>query len=895
MEDAKLYNSISLGVSCQKDCGSHSFTSTKHGCAITLQHSFSTSSLASSDASIFIIGRTTSVSLKVSFIHYHIALVCLLGQCIPHLFMIVLMAMCGLLWVLATTPFITPHIAITMAITPYGWIGFLEPFVTPRKINIRALQIAIMLFLSFHPPNSCSYSHFHISSSLLPNPNNSHNHHSTSLPIPKPNSDATIKAPTPPWMKGPLLLQPHELLDLSNPKSNKPKPEKHQLSDKALTGKEVRGKKAMKKIAKRVEKLHKTHNSAETQMGSVKVENFGECLEENMDENMELRTKERMPWEKDEEVVFLSMKKEKVVTTAELTLDKVLLRRLRNEAARMRTWVKVKKAGVTEAVVDEIKRTWRRNELAMVKFDIPLCQNMDRAREIVEAKTGGLVVWSKKDVLVVYRECNHQLTTKGSILETNPYAMNWVKSAAQGDLYWVKSNHSSTKMLSWNADHKDSISMGIQDMNCQPVRGSLYERETDRLLDGLGPRFIDWWMHKPLPVDADLLPQEVPGFQPPFRLCPPHSSPKLTDYELTYFRKLAHPLPTHFVLGRNKGLKGLAAAILKLWEKSLLAKIAIKYGVPNTDNEMMANELKRLTGGVLLLRNKFYIILYRGNDFLPRRVAALVEKRELELSSCQLHEEAARMKAIQAFSSIDEPPQDTSTSGTLTEFRKIQTKLEDIKEINVDSNIQLEAEIYRLEKELKDEKHKVSILNKKIERSARELSKLNAAWTPTEQDNDLEMMTDEERECFRKIGLKMQSCLVLGRRGVFDGVLEGLHQHWKYREVVKVITMQRLFHRVLDTAKSLETESGGILVSVDKLKEGHAIIIYRGKNYRRPPIKVAKNLLTKREALCRSLEMQRIGSLKFFARQRQQAISELELKLANLQQRKEIERREFEN
>lgn len=44
--------------------------------------------------------------------------------------------------------------------------------------------------------------------------------------------------------------------------------------------------------------------------------------------------------------------------------------------------------------------------------------------------------------------------------------------------------------------------------------------------------------------------------------------------------------------GRNRGLQGLAAAILKLWQKSHTAKIAIKYGVPNTDNEVMANELK---------------------------------------------------------------------------------------------------------------------------------------------------------------------------------------------------------------------------------------------------------------------------------------------------------------
>jgi hypothetical protein len=53
-------------------------------------------------------------------------------------------------------------------------------------------------------------------------------------------------------------------------------------------------------------------------------------------------------------------------------------------------------------------------------------------------------------------------------------------------------------------------------------------------------------------------------------------------------------------------------------------------------------------------------------------------------------------------------------------------------------------------------------LNKKIERSAMELSKLNAAWKPAGQDIDLEIMTDEERECFRKMGLKMRSCLVLG-------------------------------------------------------------------------------------------------------------------------------------
>lgn len=44
--------------------------------------------------------------------------------------------------------------------------------------------------------------------------------------------------------------------------------------------------------------------------------------------------------------------------------------------------------------------------------------------------------------------------------------------------------------------------------------------------------------------------------------------------------------------GRNRKLEGLAAAILKLWNKSIIVKIALKMGVPNTNNEQMAYGLK---------------------------------------------------------------------------------------------------------------------------------------------------------------------------------------------------------------------------------------------------------------------------------------------------------------
>lgn len=63
------------------------------------------------------------------------------------------------------------------------------------------------------------------------------------------------------------------------------------------------------------------------------------------------------------------------------------------------------------------------------------------------------------------------------------------------------------------------------------------------------------------------------------------------QHEVSVFEVLWLLLHHHFE-GRNRKLQGLAAAIMKLWEKSLIAKIAVKWGVPNTNNDQMAYELK---------------------------------------------------------------------------------------------------------------------------------------------------------------------------------------------------------------------------------------------------------------------------------------------------------------
>jgi hypothetical protein len=84
-----------------------------------------------------------------------------------------------------------------------------------------------------------------------------------------------------------------------------------------------------------------------------------------------------------------------------------------------------------------------------------------------------------------------------------------------------------------------------------------------------------------------------------------------------------------------------------------------------------------------------------------------------------------------------------------------------------------------------------------------------------------------------------------------------MHLHWKYRELVKLICNQGTLESVHHTARTLEAESGGILVAVERVVKGYAIIVYRGKNYSRPDNLRPRTLLNKKQALKRSIEAQR--------------------------------------
>ncbi|KAJ6807958.1 CRM-domain containing factor CFM3, chloroplastic/mitochondrial [Iris pallida] len=592
-----------------------------------------------------------------------------------------------------------------------------------------------------------------------------------------------------------------------------------------------------------------------------------------------------LPWERGgEQSGVLDGKGEKrrrmkAPTLAELTIEDEELRRLRRTGMTLRERITIPKAGVTQAILENIHDGWRRSELVRLKFHESLAQDMKTAHEIVERRTGGLVIWRAGSVMVVYRGSSYKRPPPGSqhvVVETTS-----ANISHEGDTLFVPDVSGVTKLDSGNDNH--AVSLSTEKTRTSQTRfeddESLTEEEEEynRLLDGLGPRFVDWWGTGLLPVDADLLPQNIPGYRTPFRLLPTGMRSRLTNAEMTNLRKLARKLPCHFALGRNRHHHGLAAAILKLWEKSLVVKIAVKRGIQNTNNKLMAEELKTLTGGILLLRNKYYIVMYRGKDFVPTAVGTALTEREQLTKDVQEIEEKAR-NCIIGDSSSDRS-EGHALAGTLAEFREAQARWG--REVSAEEHMAMKEEASKSEslRLFKRIDHKLTIAQAKKVRAERLLAKIETSMVPITPSDDREMITDEERSNFRSIALRMKAYLPLGIRGVFDGVIENMHLHWKHRELVKLISKQKTLSFVEDTARLLEYESGGILVAVERVPKGYALVYYRGKNYQRPISLRPRNLLTKAKALKRSVAMQRHEALSQHITELEKTIKQIKFEL----------------
>ncbi|GMP33051.1 hypothetical protein CsSME_00006539 [Camellia sinensis var. sinensis] len=580
-----------------------------------------------------------------------------------------------------------------------------------------------------------------------------------------------------------------------------------------------------------------------------------------------------LPWERVVEeriVVDEQVKKKRVLkapTLAELTMEDEELRRLRRLGMTIRERISVPKAGVTGAVLEKIHEQWRKSELVRLKFHECLAHDMKTAHEIVERRTGGLIIWRSGSVMVVFRGSNYEGPSQ------RPKLMD-----GEGDTLFVPDVSSADNQINSIVNSSPILEKTKMPISDRVENLTEEEAEYNGLLDGLGPRFEDWWGTGMLPVDGDLLPQTIPGYKTPFRLLPTGMRSRVTNAELTNLRKLAKSLPCHFALGRNRKHQGLAAAIIKLWEKSLVVKIAVKRGIQNTNNKLMAEELKNLTGGVLLLRNKYFIVIYRGKDFVPTNVAAVLEERQEMTKQIQDVEEKVRNVTVEAASVVEDGQ---AQAGTLAEFYEAQALWG--REISAEEHGKMIEEASRTKsaRVVKRMEHKLGIAQAKFHRAERMLAKLEASMLPVGPSDDQETITEEERSMFRRVGLRMKAYLPLGIRGVFDGVIENMHLHWKHRELVKLISKQKNLAFVEETARLLEHESGGILVAIERVPKGHALIYYRGKNYRRPISMRPRNLLTKSKALKRSVAMQRHEALTQHIAELEKTIEQMKIEMGD--------------
>ncbi|KAL7192398.1 hypothetical protein ACSBR2_024266 [Camellia fascicularis] len=580
-----------------------------------------------------------------------------------------------------------------------------------------------------------------------------------------------------------------------------------------------------------------------------------------------------LPWERvveERRVVEEQVKKKRVLkapTLAELTMEDEELRRLRRLGMTIRERISVPKAGVTGAVLEKIHEQWRKSELVRLKFHECLAHDMKTAHEIVERRTGGLIIWRSGSVMVVFRGSNYEGPSQ------RPKLMD-----GEGDTLFVPDVSSADNQINSIVNSSPILEKTKMPISDRVENLTEEEAEYNGLLDGLGPRFEDWWGTGILPVDGDLLPQTIPGYKTPFRLLPTGMRSRVTNAELTNLRKLAKSLPCHFALGRNRKHQGLAAAIIKLWEKSLVVKVAVKRGIQNTNNKLMAEELKNLTGGVLLLRNKYFIVIYRGKDFVPTNVAAVLEERQEMTKQIQDVEEKVRNVTVEAASVVEDGQ---AQAGTLAEFYEAQALWG--REISAEEHGKMIEEASRTKsaRVVKRMEHKLGIAQAKFHRAERMLAKLEASMLPVGPSDDQETITEEERSMFRRVGLRMKAYLPLGIRGVFDGVIENMHLHWKHRELVKLISKQKNLAFVEETARLLEHESGGILAAIERVPKGHALIYYRGKNYRRPISMRPRNLLTKSKALKRSVAMQRHEALTQHIAELEKTIEQMKIEMGD--------------
>ncbi|KAG5084643.1 hypothetical protein JHK82_052040 [Glycine max] len=163
----------------------------------------------------------------------------------------------------------------------------------------------------------------------------------------------------------------------------------------------------------------------------------------------------------------------------------------------------------------------------------------------------------------------------------------------------------------------------------------------------------------------------------------------------------------------------------------------------------------------------------------------------------------------------------------------------------------LMTEEERLIYNLKRAKKKVALLLQKLKKY--ELPEL------PHPRHDPELLTPEQLQAYKKIGFRNKNYVPVGVRGVFGGVVQNMHLHWKFHETVQVCCDNFPKEKIKEMASMLARLSGGIVINVHNVK---TIIMFRGRNYRQPKNLIPINTLTKRKALFKARFEQALESQK---------------------------------
>lgn len=124
--------------------------------------------------------------------------------------------------------------------------------------------------------------------------------------------------------------------------------------------------------------------------------------------------------------------------------------------------------------------------------------------------------------------------------------------------------------------------------------------------------------------------------------------------------------------------------------------------------------------------------------------------------------------------------------------------------------------------------------------------------------HDPELFTPEQLQAYKKIGFRNKNYVPVGVRGVFGGVVQNMHLHWKFHETVQICCDNFPKEKIKEMATMIARLSGGIVINIHNVK---TIIMFRGRNYRQPKNLIPFNTLTKRKVgkyQCFSVALNRI-------------------------------------